>query len=492
MRQNVKGFLHIFTSNWINLLVNFISFPIIARSLSYEHYATYGQVVLYGSFFQVLFGLGIVNVINIIFATFEKRIKDVFQTGLLVIALSNIGGILLVLLFGYYNNMVFNNPDFFYNLLFYLPAIFLINIIYYVFATFVFIEKSGVVSAINICFNILKALGFVVIASKFKTSQSILIWISLISLLQFTTFLFFLPKGYLRMKFSMKVIDPEIRKQMLQVGMPMMMTGLIAIGIIQVSSVIISHLLSPKDFSIFRNGAIEFPFVSIIFSSVTTVMMPTYSKMITKNEIGTLLSVKRKINNYTALIIFPVCFMLALFSKPLIILYLSTKYELSAGVFAIYNLALLVRFNDYQDLLVISKKTNLILLNNLVFFLISIPLSYWMIDHFGIMGAVVSFLMTLYLLASGLVVSTIYALKIKLTDYFDLPVLLRALIVNILLAALFYPIVSRYLDHYVIVFGLIVCYLIALHIVYLFSGLQAYREIYEKVMQKIKQMMHRG
>jgi O-antigen/teichoic acid export membrane protein len=92
-------------------------------------------------------------------------------------------------------------------------------------------------------------------------------------------------------------------------------------------------------------------------------------------------------------------FYLIFFNKEIIILYLGEKYQESGIIFAIFTLTLFIRVNNYSDIIISAKKNHIILISYIISFFINIILNLFLIKYFGIIGASISTIITLIILA---------------------------------------------------------------------------------------------
>ena len=141
-----------------------------------------------------------------------------------------------------------------------------------------------------------------------------------------------------------------------------MLTGVFGYGILYFDGILIAALMPIKEFSIYRNGAIEIPFLSTIYVSVSSVILPEMSRLANENKMDELLALKRKASLNVATLIFRVVFYFIMNGEFLIKTYLSEKYIESAIVFSLYNITTLARITDYHDVFTITGNANKLLL----------------------------------------------------------------------------------------------------------------------------------
>lgn len=417
----------LFIANFINFLISFLIVPFLSRECTYQEYGTYSQVLLFSAFFLVIFNFGISTISNVVLAEHEENESLVFNTATIILTLASVAGILLIVLAGNSWNFIFNNEVFYKNLVYFFPTLFFQSISSYFLNTLLFYNRVKAIAVIVVSTNVLK-LGMMLYSLYVLHSlAAIFISISLFTVLQCVLLYYVLPEEVRKITFK---YDGQIAKQLFTPALPIMFTGLLGSGILYANGLFISNMLSVKDYAIYRNGAIEFPLVSVITASILAVTMPAFAKFKVKGEIEPMLLMRKKANVVSAAMIFPICVFLFFFSKEFIVLYLSDKYIESSLLFSVFNLTLLLRFTNYQDLLVVYKKTNYIFIANVVSFLISLALNFFLIKNLGLMGAVIAYLFSVLSLAVLLTLITCKIAKIKLADFHDWRKLIIILVIS--------------------------------------------------------------
>ncbi len=403
----------LFIANFINFLISFLIVPFLSRALSYEEYGTYSQILLFAAFFLVIFNFGISTISNVVLAEQEKIASKVFNTVFLILFTASLTGIIIILLTGKNWNEVFNNDSFFKNLVYFIPTLFFQSICSYFLNTLMFYNKVKPIAIIVVITNILKLAMMLYAMYVLKSLTAIFIAISLFTMLQAVLLYLALPAHVRKINFK---YDGKIARQLFTPSLPIMFTGLLGSGILYANGIFISNMLSVKDYAIYKNGAIEFPLVAVIASSILAVTMPAYAKLKVKEKNGGILDLRKKANLLAAALIFPICSFLFFFSREFIVLYLSDKYVESSLLFSVFNLAILFRFTSYQDLLIIYKRTKYIFLANVIVLVISLSLNFYLIKNMGLMGAVLAYLFSVLSLAVVLTFITCKTLKIKLRN----------------------------------------------------------------------------
>jgi len=157
---------------------------------------------------------------------------------------------------------------------------------------------------------------------------------------------------------------------------------------------LVGALLTVKDFAVFRNGTMDIPLLSTLYSTISSVVMPEISRHYSRGEYDDIVLLKRKVITVTAAIVYPMVVFLLVFSLPLVVLFFTDKYADSAAVFSIMMVGLLFRGNDYMDILLAASKGRLLSTVYLVAFAVNGLAGYVFIRLFGCWGAALGIVLT--------------------------------------------------------------------------------------------------
>lgn len=132
------------------------------------------------------------------------------------------------------------------------------------------------------------------------------------------------------------------------------------------------------------------------------------------------------------------------FARPFLNFYLGSRYVLSIPVFIVYNLILFVRVNSHRDILTAASKTKIMLKYDVMVFVLNLVLNYFLIRSFGIMGAVVATLISLFILAILMLTTTLRMFHIRFAAIFDLKLIFTILLLSGLFGFLVWLVFSAY------------------------------------------------
>jgi len=200
----------------------------------------------------------------------------------------------------------------------------------------------------------------------------------------------------------------------------------------------ISIFENEKEFAYYKNGAFEIPLISVLYVSISQIFLPKIAQWYSNKQFTQIANVKKKLSSNIAAVTYPICIFFVLFSSDFILIFLSDKYKLSAIIFTIFNLSLLMRIYDYLDVLIAAKKTKLILYVQVFAIIFNFILNYILIPSIGIKGAAIATLTTLFSYAFILLYFNSKTLNSSLLKIIDLPKITLILLISLIIALPFY------------------------------------------------------
>lgn len=420
--------------NGINILMNFIMMPYLARTLDYVEYGTYGQVLMITSFLQIIFTFSLNQMVNLLFADAAHSKRSSFATLFYMATFAAFaGGIFLLVSSGIIADW-FKNPGL-CTLLMYSVFFMAGQIIYSVlFSMLIFHERIKQASLLLVISNLIRVM-MIFSSIHFYHSLEKVIWsINFVSFIQIVMALFFLPRDLV----FFRKFDRVIANQIIRTAYPLTLSGITERSVFYVDGILISTMLTTSDYAIYRAGAFEVPFISAIYGSVSSILLPEVARLYKNGDFNNIVKLKQKGIMANACIIYPVLIYLLFFGKTLVTFYLSEKYVASVPVFALFNLALLVRVNDYQDILVVSANTKKIMYYSLVMFLANLGLNLILINYFGILGGAIAFISFLFMYAGLLAYKSALTVNSTVNSFFNFKKLSVIIALSILLIQPFY------------------------------------------------------
>jgi len=400
--------------NGLNFGINFIFSPFLARTLTLEEYGSYGQALMVSQFLILIFTIGIPSVYMILMAKYRNKVNILFsQVNYIFFTMATLSIPIQIMLAVYSRYWLGNDISSELNIFIFHTIGSILSSVLTLHLVFYNITKPLLYT--TLITNIIKISLALLMIYHFKSYEGFVFTIALIPILNWLILYINIPK------LDKVWIYPKIKiaKTIILESYPYFILGLLGYATLYVDGWLISRMLTVEDYAIYRNGAIEIPFLATIYSSISTAMLGKLTLLYKENKIDEIFELKKKASTIIAFVTFPIVIFLIVNSKILIVSYLSNKYLDSFLVFSIYNFSSLVRINSYQDLLIINRSNNILLKSNFVISILNIIIMTVAIKSFGIYGAAFSYSLSVLLLAITL---TYYTLKIfnrKIVEYFD-------------------------------------------------------------------------
>jgi|SRR5690554_683164 len=414
----------------LNILINFLFLPYMARMLSYDDYGTYGQVLLVVSFASAFLTFGLPQILYVYLSKEEADKKQTFSSNTLTLLIFGIIGAVVLVSFSGYISSWLENPRisfllkiFSWSLVFQIPYESIVSWLIYN-------GKVKVVALLSVFSNLLKVLLVVVVVQLFESVELVFYSILITVIAQFVVAIYIVRS---KLVFNIKV---NTTVQQIKDGFPLGLTALFGTGILYIDGIMISNMLGVESYAIYRNGAIEVPFVSTIYASIAAIILPEVSKLFGKNRLNDIIVLKKRVIMNSIALIYPVLVFMLFYSNDFIVLYLGERYEASAIIFAIFNLTLLLRVNSYSDVLISANKGKLILIIYLIAFVVNIGLNYLLINELGRVGAAISTVGSIFLLAIVQLFFTVKLLNTSIFKLFSMYKIIEILLVSLVVVLL--------------------------------------------------------
>ncbi|MFM7016852.1 MAG: oligosaccharide flippase family protein [Bacteroidota bacterium] len=420
--------------NGINVLINFLTLPYLVRSLSFDDYGTYGQVLMIITILQGFFTYNLNQIANVYFAEDTQDPKVVFSTLIRMTI-----GMSLLSCFAMFLSIPFIGSAFKNEALFHLLTFSTLNLFAQVIApvlisVLIFFNRVQNTVSILVVTNILKVLAMFYAIHYLGSLNYLMLALSIVSFIQILLFFVQIPKEIL----SFQYFDGSLAKRIFVMASPLALSSLIEKSLVYLDGVMVSAMLTTTAYAFYRAGAVEVPFVAGLYGSVTAIVMPEIAKLFNENNLKEIIRLKRIAISGTIFFVYPVLIFLLFFAEPLVSTYLSKSYSASILIFMIFNLSLLVRVNDYQDVIIMSKNSKYIIRAVVLVALLNLLLNYSLINWIGINGAACAFIISLSVFAMILLWKTINVLNCRLRDLFDFKMIFKVVGISVFVAALIF------------------------------------------------------
>mgnify|MGYP003643063626 CR=1 FL=1 len=413
----------------INILVNFLFLPYMARVLDYNDYGSYGQTLLIITFATSLLSFGLSQIIYV-YLNKERNNLNVLSSNIYgAFLIGIVGFVFLALSSSFFSNWL-NNPAL--NQLTFIYALSLpltlpsqsIN------SFLIFKSRVKLSTTLVVVTNFIKVILVVAAIQLYSSVYLALIGILISQLIQLFLGLLFI-KNQLVFKIDKALLLTQLKK-----GFPLGLTGILGAGILYIDGIMVSKIEGVQAYAIYRNGAIEVPFISTIYTSIAAIILPEITQLFSQNKFDEIVALKKKVIMNTMMLTYPVLVFLLFNANDLIVIYLGEKYEASAIIFAIFNLTLLIRVNDYHDILIAANKSKYILYFYSIVFLLNLILNYFFINLWGSVGAAYATISSLLIFSFLHLFKSAKTIQVSIKDFFNLNNLALLLFISISLASI--------------------------------------------------------
>lgn len=369
----------------INLVLNFLLIPILARTFDVETYGTYGQVLMLAGFFVTLLSMGLNNILLRDLSQDENK-AEVFYNNLFSGILVGAAGMLVVLIFAPIVGAYFNNPALVSALRFYTPYIPLTIAISSCNAALIFLGKSRSIVVVSVITNLIRLVGIIFISLFLERNLNLIFaFLTILSLGQFLVLWYEVDWKYYFNLVSRSKIGSQI-KSALPLGVTVMISSIITIA----DGFYVSTLLNVEEYALYRNGAMYLPLIMNLYGAINSIILPDVSQLYKNNAWSQIASMKRSIADLFVLIVYPVLIFFLFFARDLVALVFSEKYILSTVIFQIYNLSLFFRICNAEDLFIVANKASRLPYIYAITCIYVLIVNYVFINLWGINGAVLA------------------------------------------------------------------------------------------------------
>lgn len=425
--STVKNVSTLVFGKGINIIINILFLPFLARTLSVAEYGDYGQTILVVDIVKMLFSGGLASIIFVYLSNTKNNKQVISSNYYLGITLGVIACIILIA-FSELIGRSFNNDNipfyitlYSFSVIFSIPATTLSSVL-------IFYKKVPLYTKTIIFINSLRLI-LLFISIQFFASLK-LVFISL-SLLEFIKFI--LLTVILKRRLTKDYLNKIKRGvEQLKTGVYLNFANILGFLTLATDSIMISVFKNEESFAIYKNGAFEVPLISVLYLSISQLFLPKITQHFSNNKLDTIANIKKKLSINIAAIVYPFCIFFITFSSDFITLYLSDKYINSALIFTIFNLSLLMRIYDYLDVLIASKNTKKILYLQIFAILFNLILNAIFIYYFDIKGAAIATIITLFIYAYIALKLNANILHKSIFDIIDIPKIFLTLLISLL------------------------------------------------------------
>jgi O-antigen/teichoic acid export membrane protein len=472
------------SGRFLTALVGLGSFAVLSRVLSIYGYATYRQTLLAYSLVAPLLTLGLPEALYYFLPGEKERPRSILIENLLL--LSFMAGLFSLFLFLGGDRLLawrFNNPDLVQTLRILAPySLFMLPASAFS-ACLVARDKVKGVVIFNVLSRLVIFATVVAAALVWRTPAAVILGTVIgagIVLFPALKLMFASCEG--------GALWPSWYGMVAQLkyAVPLGLAAMLGNVSLALDKVIVSSMCAPEQFSVYANGAIEIPFISVLTGSVIAVLIPDFVKMHRSSNYEDIRTLWHKAMIRCLTILLPVMGFILIMAPEIMRLLFSDKYEGSAYPFRIYALMLPIRATTFGAVLMATNHTKAVTFGATLNLVVNALLSILFVKYIGPVGA--AWATTLSTIGLALLYSYIIArcLKFHLKTIMPWKSIARVFVAvtppTLVIMSLFY--VRPENDILKLMFGLIV-YLLILGICYQKLGVVRYSKVAKIIKNKL-------
>jgi len=342
-----------------SMAVGIVSAAILSRYFDKTDYGTYKQVLYIYSTLLVVFSAGLPRVFSYFLPRYNlEEGKTIVKKVNRVLFLAGLTFSIFLFLFSDIISNLLRNPDLSYALKVFSPIPMLLLPTLGIEGIFSTYKKTIYIAIYNVISRILTVSLIVipVIILEGSYISAIYGWL-VASFLTFIMAYFF--KGIPFKKVSS--IETSLNyKEIFAYSLPLVGASIWGISAKAANEFYISRYFGTDVFAEFSNGFIELPFVAMVTSSASIVLMPIFSKVFHENKgVKELVEIWRSTLNKSSKIIYPLLIFFIVFASEVMVLLYSQKYEQSGVYFRINLFLNFFNIILFAPLFLAMGKTNL-------------------------------------------------------------------------------------------------------------------------------------
>jgi O-antigen/teichoic acid export membrane protein len=189
---------------------------------------------------------------------------------------------------------------------------------------------------------------------------------------------------------------PGLLREFVVYSVPVALNDLLRVAAKWLDKNIVSAYFTPEVFAVYANGAVEVPFVGVLASSISSVVIPEFSRLSEEGKREELVALWHRAILKAGAILLPLCAFLMVLATPFLVFLFSDAYTASAVPFRIYLLLLPLRSATYTPILLALGRPRLVAIGALADILANLGLSILLIPHFSYLGPAISTVITTY------------------------------------------------------------------------------------------------
>jgi O-antigen/teichoic acid export membrane protein len=213
--------------------------------------------------------------------------------------------------------------------------------------------------------------------------------LTLLSYIAAAVYLAFLANRYIVPLKSVKWSMGGYVKKLLSYSWPLMITDYVQIFSKKIDIFFIGYFISAHAVGIYTPAVILSNLLWIVPQATTYLLFPVLNKLKTEENREEFISVSERVYKYMIYLNLPALCFIVIFSKDILSFLYGNEFSEGSLVLIILSISMFLQifYRVAYHILVINKKTRLVMIFNIVTMLFNLIANYFMIPVYGIMGA---------------------------------------------------------------------------------------------------------
>ncbi len=204
----------------------------------------------------------------------------------------------------------------------------------------------------------------------------------------------------------------------------------------RIDKFIVNGYINIEDYAIYSISFLSIPFIKQIFSSIHNVVMPEFSKLGANNQIKEAALLWKNVITKTASVAIPSIVFFFIMSDIIIEILYTKSYASAAPYYRIFLFSLVFSMLSYGLILRGFNKTKYLLISDFIGVIITIPLSFYLIQKFHMYGAILTALFGICIPVAIKIIFELRLLKIRLINWLAWKKIFKILAISILVSVI--------------------------------------------------------
>lgn len=431
--------LSLFSGKVVAYLVTAMAPVILVRLLSPEQFGAYRQVLFLYAVALPVIKFMIPESLYFFYPRKKAIIHRYLSQTLTLLCINGvIGSSLIVLVGGYFKWLPSGlTADFVMPLALFLLIDAVGSLIEHIFVLEknIFLTFSG-----NLANSILRVTLIVGAVYLFADVIAMLYALILWSVLRLGATVWYLTRKYpIRFGFSSRAM----LKEQLSYSLPIAVGGVIGLIGAQIDKGIVSGYMSPADFALYSLGSLGIMnAVKLLYVSVGNVFVPRFGELAVNKDLDSIRLLWHKMILMNAIVTIPIVIFFIIYASQVISILYTDRYLQAANLWRLNMMVLIIQMTGFGYIPKAMGRTGSIFIGNVARFIVSVPLSIYLIVEMGLVGGVIAFVVGFWANALIQLQACKTSIKASLASFLPWEQLLRVMLISLLPASIL-PFISR-------------------------------------------------